>query len=175
VQSLAPDYYEPTVGWRVWLVVADGGALRLSSVLYPTVWQPGQEMIAECNLSPRLRRHHPPPVGECSCGLYAAMSLTDSISYFDGCGQNSRRSVYRVVGRVSLWGRVIEGERGWRASHAYPARIYVPERCLGGESSFSAETIAFALAEYRVPIEILDGRTKPRIVKLLMADSALAA
>jgi len=97
------------------------------------------------------------------------------MSYFDGCGQHSKRAVYRVVGQVSLWGRVIEGARGWRASHAYPARIYVPERCLGGESAFSAQFIGLGLADYRVPIEVLDGRTKARVVKLLADDSALAA
>jgi hypothetical protein len=31
----------------------------------------------------------------------------------------------RVAGRVRLWGTVVECERGWRASHAYPSRLLV--------------------------------------------------
>jgi hypothetical protein len=30
-----------------------------------------------------------------------------------------------VIGRVSLWGLVVECERGWRAQLAYPERLFV--------------------------------------------------
>jgi hypothetical protein len=175
VQAAAPDYIEPVLGWRVWLVVEHRGALRLGSVLYPNVWEPRRDMAAGCDLPSDAGSLHLPPHGECTCGLYAAASVTDAISYFDGYGQNSKRPVYRVVGRVSLWGRIIEGDRGWRASHAYPSRIYVPDRCLGGETSLPAESVAVALGDYGVPLEIVDGRTKGRIMMLLADDSALAA
>jgi len=170
----APDYVEPTLGWRVWLVVEHDDNLRLASVLYPTIWEVREHLTARCDLSPPTsRRTHLSPHGDCSCGLYAAASLADATSYFDGRGQNSRRPVYRVIGRVALWGRVIEGERGWRASHAYPSRLYVPEQ--SDASSLSPLDVGVALAEYGVPVEILDGRTKGRIVRLLEGDSALAA
>jgi hypothetical protein len=29
-----------------------------------------------------------------------------------------------VLGRVALWGRVVEHEHGWRASHALPLDLY---------------------------------------------------
>lgn len=172
----APDYCEPTIGWRVWLVVEQRGALRLASVLYPTVWEPRRRMTATCDL-PRVAPQpaHLSPRDDCSCGFYAAAELADAICYFDGRGQNSRLPAYRVVGQVSLWGRVIEGERGWRASHAYPSRLYVPDRSPDGASSLSPEEVGVALAEYGVPVEILDGQTKGRIVKLLADDSGLAA
>jgi hypothetical protein len=32
-----------------------------------------------------------------------------------------------VLGEVMLWGHVLETEAGWRASHAYAARLYVPD------------------------------------------------
>jgi hypothetical protein len=175
VDSAAPDFIEPVLGWRVWLVVEDLGVLRLASVLYPTVWQPRHEMTARCELAPHARGFHRPPHGECSCGLYAAAALTDAVSYFDGYGQRSRSPVYRVLGRVALWGRVIEGDRGWRSSYGYPARIYVPEVCLGGDGSRAADEIALALADYGVPIEIVDGRTKGRIAKLVLDEPRLAA
>ena len=35
-------------------------------------------------------------------------------------GRNDPHTVGRVLGRVLLWGRVVEHEHGWRASHALP-------------------------------------------------------
>ena len=169
-----PDYLETVAAWRVWLVVEDRGALRLASVLYPTLWKPLLAMTARCDRAVDAPAHLPPH-DRCSCGLYASATLDGAVSYFDGCGPNSIRAVYRVVGRVSLWGRVIEGDRGWRSSHAYPARIYVPEGCIGGYGSLVADEIAFALADYGVPIEIVDAHTKGRSAKLVLDEPRLAA
>jgi hypothetical protein len=36
-----------------------------------------------------------------------------------------RPAVY-AVGRVSLWGRVVEHERGYRATRAYPFDLFLP-------------------------------------------------
>jgi hypothetical protein len=55
---------------------------------------------------------------------------------------------------VALWGEVVEGERGWRASHAYPTRIYVPLRA--GSDHQEVNDIALDLAVYGVPVEVLD-------------------
>ena len=30
-----------------------------------------------------------------------------------------------VVGQVSMWGCILEHDRGWRSSHAYPKHLYV--------------------------------------------------
>jgi hypothetical protein len=67
------------------------------------------------------------------------------------------RGVARVLGRVALWGTVIECERGFRASHAYPARIYVPADA-GDPWRIGWEEVAFGLARYGVPIEPLAAR-----------------
>jgi len=55
---------------------------------------------------------------------------------------------------------VVECERGWRASHAYPARLYL---LLGGDRHLSflprrgadAERLALALRAYGVPVELV--------------------
>ena len=36
----APDYAEPIIAWRAWLVVAEEEGIRLSSVVYRNVWPP---------------------------------------------------------------------------------------------------------------------------------------
>ena len=75
----APDYFEPTLGWRAWLVVQTPEGLRLSSVLYPTIWVPRQEEVAVCRPDATGRDPHDPPPHaaphpRCNCGIYATKS-----------------------------------------------------------------------------------------------------
>jgi hypothetical protein len=123
----APDYFEPTVGWRAWFVVQTRDGLRLSSVLYPTLWTPRQEEVAACRPLGRGEgpAPHIAPHERCSCGIYAAKSPGPATSYVHGHG-GAGEPLFRVMGTVSLWGTVIESELGYRASHAYPARLYIP-------------------------------------------------
>jgi hypothetical protein len=88
-----------------------------------------------------------------------------------------RRSdtVHRVAGRVSLWGLVVEGDGGWRASHAYPATIDVPTfrpRSLRparrlARPALPVEEIALGLTDYGVPVEIVDCANERELAKLL--------
>jgi hypothetical protein len=176
VTARAPDFVEPTNGWRVWLVVEQESELRLASVLYPTVWPVREELVAECRPRARaLGRAHGVPGARCRCGIYAAASVEDAASYFDGRGPSTLREVYRVIGRVALWGSVVEGERGWRAAHGYPSRLYVPSRSLGGPSTVTAGEVALALTAYGVPVELLDAMTKRRVSAELAAELREAA
>jgi hypothetical protein len=59
-----------------------------------------------------------------------------------------------VVGRVSLWGSVVECVNGWRAENAYPERLFVPQ--FEWRSEEQAASVAADLADYRVPVELLD-------------------
>ena len=68
----APDYIEPTVGWRVWLVVAnDARQLCLRSIAFVTVWTPRAELRARCirprRLLARIRRESPHEVPALGC------------------------------------------------------------------------------------------------------------
>jgi hypothetical protein len=66
-----------------------------------------------------------------------------------------------VLGRVSLWGTIVECDRGWRASNAYPAEIVVPARSLGGDPIPPLEEVALGLGEYGVPVRLVEaGRPK---------------
>jgi hypothetical protein len=164
----APDYIAPVVGWRVWRVTENGDNFRLRSVLYPSLWIPGEAMIGSCAPGrPGCALRHSAPALECSCGLYAAADVEDALSYFDGHSAGCDDAVYRVIGRVSLWGSVVEGARGWRASHAYPQRIYVPARSLDGSSTLTAGEVALTLTDYGVPVELLDGGTKRHVARVL--------
>ena len=55
-----------------------------------------------------------------------------------------------MIGTVSLWGDVVECERGWRAAFAYPSRIFVPLGVPGAAEQ------AEGLTDYGVPVELVD-------------------
>jgi len=69
------------------------------------------------------------------------------------------RSVSRVLGRVSLWGTVVECERGFRAASAYPARISVPADA-GRPWGVDWEEVALGLWDYGVPVEPLSAYSR---------------
>ena len=133
----------PVTGWRAWVVTETPGGLRLGSVLHDLVWAHGRAALAECRRDEdpfaAALRPHPVPGAECNCGFHAARDPVDALSY--ARGRDEPGTVCRILGEVVLWGHVLETEGGWRASHAYPAQLYVPD----------AE-IAAALAGYSVPV-----------------------
>jgi hypothetical protein len=105
----------------------------------------------------RRRSEHAPPEGGCGCGIYATREPEEAAFYLQERGWGDALSVQRVIGTVSLWGRVTECKRGWRASHAYPQTIYVP--ATRDPEPFGAEPgheVALALTDYGVPVELLD-------------------
>ena len=86
---IASDYAEAIIAWRVWLVVADGDEVSLSSVVHKTVWAPRCELEASCHrraLSlPRFGRRkplqHSAPAEDCRCGIYGATDVARAASY----------------------------------------------------------------------------------------------
>ena len=133
----------PVTGWRAWVVTETPDGLRLGSVLHDLVWAHGRAALAEC------RREddpfatpigaHPVPAPECNCGFHAARDPVDALSY--ARGRDEPGTICRILGEVVLWGHVLETEGGWRASHAYPVQLYVPDA-----------NLAAALAGYSVPV-----------------------
>lgn len=158
-----PDYVEPLVAWRVWRVVSVRDGYRLASVVKSTIWPPGQPLHAECLRSPlgtlfrrrRAKLHAAPGLG-CECGIYGAHLALISDYLSDQPGQ----AVTRVVGEVLLWGTVVECERGFRVSHAYPARLYLP---VDGDDEDRLAPLRTGLEAYGVPIELLHARPSEAI------------
>lgn len=154
----APDFAEPFVAWRVWRVVSTSDGYRLGSVVKTALWTPGEPLVADCLRKPTLaglfrrgRKTHEAPYDECECGIYAGR-LSAITEYM---APSATEAEAHVLGRVMLWGTVIECERGFRASHAYPAHLYVP---VGGvvASGHHYGLVAAALEAYGVPVEALD-------------------
>jgi hypothetical protein len=98
---------QPIIGWRAWDVDVDG---RLVSPVQRTVWPVGRPLVAMCGDEP-VERVEP------DAGIYAVRDVLDIAG--------------KVIGKVALWGSVLECEDGWVAQYAYPyalpeewARIY---------------------------------------------------
>jgi hypothetical protein len=126
-----PDYAAPLVGWRVWRVAETRAGLRLLSVVYDDVWRPRRAAVAVCSHA------HEAPAAACVCGIHALADRTTAERYL--VGRNDPWIVGRVLGLVSLWGTVVECERGWRAERGYPLRLWAADSLLAGLSAYGAE------------------------------------
>jgi hypothetical protein len=114
-----PLSLEEVEGWRAWSIVERDGAYLLSSLTRAASWEPGRPFIATCE-----RKRHEAPGARCSCGVYAAAD-PDELARLG-------RIAGAAIGQVSLWGRLVEHSRGFRAAAAYPTRIrLVCVACLG--------------------------------------------
>jgi hypothetical protein len=153
----APDFVEPFEAWRVWKVVRRDDLYHLGSVVHRTLWPATEALTADClrRRLPRIRRRHrhQAPAADCECGIYAA-ALEHVGRYV---AEAPCDGVARVLGKVALWGTVIECERGYRASRAYPTRIYVPADA-GDPWRVSWDEVALGLWRYEVPIEPIPSR-----------------
>jgi hypothetical protein len=133
----------PVTGWRVWVVTETAAGMKLGSVLHALVWPHDRALVAECRREDdpfaSALPPHPVPGPDCNCGFHAARDPVDALSY--ARGRDQANTICRILGEVHLWGHVLETEGGWRASHAYPARLYLPDSAL-----------AAALGAYGVPV-----------------------
>ena len=127
----AGDPQEPVVGWRIWRVTGDG----LRATVWDTPWPARERFDARCRRGSAAYWSDEPPAGHrapdpgCDCGVYAFKRREDA-------EQLAREKVdgdVIAVGRVSLWGRVIETELGFRAERAYPYDLVL----LGGSDELA--------------------------------------
>ncbi|MGZ8582407.1 MAG: hypothetical protein ACXWXG_03670 [Actinomycetota bacterium] len=113
LEGLATDVSsEPILAWRAWALTGhrDGTGLLLRPVAKRArTWQPREIVEASC----RTSRRHEAPDRRCTCGLHGT----------HGIEVLRRTKSPAVLGRVALWGRVIEHEHGYRAQYAYPQRL----------------------------------------------------
>ena len=152
--DVAPDYVEPLSAWRLWEVEDIDGSPRLRSLYRDSFWPVGAPLEACCEaqrLRLPCRPRHAAPTETCSCGIYGApfelirrkLAIDEDLP--PGC--------LFVLGSVSLWGEVLECERGWRAALAYPSHLFVPLGFPG------AAERAVGLEDYGVPVDLVATRT----------------
>jgi hypothetical protein len=153
----APDGIEPIVGWRTWVVMPE--LMRRVEAddwlrsLHRSVWVPGERMEAVCT-SPGLRRifkHGRAPEEGCHCGVYAFQNIDPLMSML-------HVPLFEpVLGEVSLWGKIIVHEDGYRARFAYPKRLWVdksfPERFKRTLMTYGVPVTTTQDEEFRLEVE----------------------
>ncbi|HZD18912.1 MAG TPA: hypothetical protein VE669_12295 [Actinomycetota bacterium] len=114
---------EPILGWRAWRLHRIGPDLRIVPTTPRPPWEPRVAIRASCTgahtrlylvFNPELAPQHRSPMPGCTCGIHAIK---------DPARLTRSGRTAAVVGRIAMWGRVIEHTRGWRAELAYPSRL----------------------------------------------------
>jgi len=152
--SAAPDLIEPVVGFRKWRLVGD----HLSSPYIPLRWD---EPVVHARCYPANRgllfgagwldEPHDAPHPRCKCGIYA-WHRPPSPGPLPDPG--------RVLGAVSLWGRIEVHADGVRAEHArIDALGLVPE--VGAAQRGRMAEIAARLGVPLVPERELPSLARP--------------
>jgi hypothetical protein len=97
------------VGWRWWIVMGPAAIVRLASVTAPAIWLPGETMVAR---NDAFDWKGPEWSGGPNYGIFAFKDRQEALLANDVPG------MLMAFGSVSLWGTVIEHERGYRAQYA---------------------------------------------------------
>src|SRR4051794_2372510 len=171
--TAAPDFVAPVIGWRVWSLVQRDGSTTLRSLYTNVVWEAGEPLEATCCRSRRqvLRPWrtyvpcHPAPRFSCTCGVYAAFEPEPIVPLLIPPATPPQGEVGRVLGRVALWGDVVECARGWRASLAYPLQLYLWPPAIGArQRTSSAGELGEELSSYGVPIEWVNASARSQLL-----------
>jgi hypothetical protein len=129
---------EPVVGWRLWQVRPHAEGHRLESfTAHHVTWPALRRLEATCAVHGGFA-----PARDHECGIYALRTqelAEDLLRRYVGVKQRYGRDDELpppprparpiALGRVSLWGRILEREHGFRAQYAYPYEVVV----LGGD------------------------------------------
>lgn len=139
-ESSTPDRFseDAVIGYRYWYIwrTTAGTMTLVSPVMSVFTWEPMRRAEATC-------RHHPGvPSVDCSCGIHAWKEADGHVIPVSG------RDLLVAVGEVSLWGTVLEHERGYRAQYAYPyaLEIHPAPALITGVRNSSAVTRAESAA-----------------------------
>lgn len=95
------------LAWRVWRIRLRGGHRWLYSLAHDVFWKPGP---FEADRLPEVENSH---------GVYALKDHEAMLRYVGALAHDGEH----VLGQVHLWGRVIEGELGYRAQFAEPVAL----------------------------------------------------
>lgn len=138
VQKRMPDFMEVITAWRGWRIEWTDDGLRLKALGQDTIWQPKKQVEAICAKSDspfmaafslsrtiQITPKHPAPQMTCQCGVWAFKEIDSLVAAI-----GTDYSDVRVLGQVSLWGRVIETENGYRAEKAYPSELWLLDNSL---------------------------------------------
>jgi hypothetical protein len=118
---------------------------RLRSLTEQGFWAPRQRLEARCVHEGAA--HGPAPSVECECGAWAFRSAARANEVVTAYAE---AGTALAVGRVWLWGRIVEHDDGWRAQFAYPRDVTL--------HGAGVDTVDDVRAAYGIPVELAPPR-----------------
>lgn len=125
-------------------------------------WEPLKRTEAGCSYI-YARTHSSKDDGDapqfsCSCGLYGYRSLDDQIHEI-----NELQRFRCVFGLVSLWGRTIEHEKGYRSQYGYVYSLFNVDTKLTPETSIDLKAISnrYGVDILPAPSKLLEALKRP--------------
>jgi hypothetical protein len=159
----------PIVAYRVWYIPLQP-ILQLRSYHIQTAWEPCKRLEAECRnhmscvcagefWTSTKREPEEPFTCSCSAGIYAWKTMDqgfdmymDEIEKLVSVAPEEACTNRIAFGKVYLWGKVIECEKGFRAQYAYPAGFY-----------YTADNTPSLCDMYRVPLLAIKDHHEPHL------------
>jgi hypothetical protein len=151
MQELGP-FTEPITGWRLWQVVPSGQHHGLAAWSTRRLLWPARRRCESYCLSGGPSVHRAPEPG-CRCGVYAFATR----ELAEQALVSEMRPIPTALGRVSLWGQVVQHARGWRAQYAYPYDLWL----LHGSQSLAGDL----RAAYAIDVDLLNASELVRRVR----------
>lgn len=116
------------------------GKYYLYSGTYKTRWPHRQRIEAKCKCKLAISKDPVeiyeaipvpdpvPPMQGHMCGIHCERKLEQCINYVSTviCEDDKELLLGSLAVKLSIWGKVLEGEHGYRAQYAYPKAIYLP-------------------------------------------------
>jgi hypothetical protein len=132
---------EARVAWRIWrlgaVALPDGASeVFLRSCVRSGYWEARARFEASCS------RHKLPDL-RCECGIYAVRERAQAEEWATWARSVLPNPI--VMGRVSLWGKVLQFSKGFRAQYAYPYELEVARD--GDWDGLDAEEVARQLRD----------------------------
>lgn len=103
-------------GYRGWKIKNINGEPTLVSPSYKTEGETSQYMWAPRENVARCSTCSDVPSENCHCGIYSLKSPGQDLVFYHP----------DIIGQVLIWGRIIEGEVGYRSSHAMVSLFLLP-------------------------------------------------
>ena len=132
---------EPVVAYRIWQnnsfeVGGHRAEPRLCSVGRHVAWPTRERMAAVCDPAGSVDSFHRAPWAGCECGIWSFKDRASAEQALVSYSGAPRPPCGYAIGTVSIWGRIVESEHGYRSQYAYPREIEV----VGDHDTASRET-----------------------------------
>lgn len=121
----SPDSIQPILAIRAWNIHQENQIFYLASCYqYNLIWPISTYVAAHCTVNDPWNKSgikHSAPILDCDCGIYALKKMPEETELLPW-EKNS------ILGLAFLWGKIIEGTKGYRAQYSKPAALLEDDR-----------------------------------------------